>query len=305
MVEPPPYVRIVADIRRRIDSGELRAGDRVPSTRQLTQDWGVAMATATKALTALRQQGLVTAVPGVGTVVASARTPAPPRPREQDLSRDRIIAKAIEIADTEGLAAVSMRRLATELNAATMSLYRHVPGKDELVLLMADAVLAEDTLPTEPPADWRARLELSSRLQWAAYRRHPWLARTISLTRPQALPRGIAHTDWSLAALELLGLPPSTRLNAYLTLFGYVRGAAVTFEAEYEALRDTGQTPGEWMAEQGPHLAEMLELHRFPALARLLAHDFQTDLDAQFEFGLQRMLDGFEVFGAHPSRSTP
>ncbi|MBR8744456.1 GntR family transcriptional regulator, partial [Nocardiopsis sp. MG754419] len=64
-----PYARIVADIRTRIDAGELRPGDRVPSTRDITREWGVAMATATKALAALRREGLVEAVRGVGTVV--------------------------------------------------------------------------------------------------------------------------------------------------------------------------------------------------------------------------------------------
>ncbi|MGX1606137.1 GntR family transcriptional regulator, partial [Streptomyces celluloflavus] len=67
---PPPYRRIVDEIRRRIDAAELAPGDRVPSTRRITQEWGVAMATATKVLTTLRQEGLVRAVPGVGTVVA-------------------------------------------------------------------------------------------------------------------------------------------------------------------------------------------------------------------------------------------
>ncbi|GAA5031799.1 winged helix-turn-helix domain-containing protein [Actinopolymorpha pittospori] len=81
----PPSVRILTEIRRRIATGELRAGDRVPSTRQITQQWGVAMATATKVLTALREEGLVRVVPGVGTVVDAAagpshrRTPPPSR----------------------------------------------------------------------------------------------------------------------------------------------------------------------------------------------------------------------------------
>ncbi|MBZ4324459.1 GntR family transcriptional regulator, partial [Streptomyces huiliensis] len=80
--------RIVTEIRRRIEAGELAPGDRVPSTREITRQWGVAMATATKVLTELRHEGLVRAVPGVGTVVAApprrpgrpARRPATPPP---------------------------------------------------------------------------------------------------------------------------------------------------------------------------------------------------------------------------------
>ncbi|NYV76440.1 GntR family transcriptional regulator, partial [Streptomyces sp. UH6] len=65
----PRYSRIVTELRQRIESGELAPGERVPSTREITKEWGVAMATATKVLTELRHQGLVRAVPGVGTVV--------------------------------------------------------------------------------------------------------------------------------------------------------------------------------------------------------------------------------------------
>src|SRR5258707_10107834 len=72
----PPYARIVAELRERIETGGLAPGDRVPSTREITRQWGVAMATATKALTALRQAGLVRSVPGVGTVGDSTRRPA-------------------------------------------------------------------------------------------------------------------------------------------------------------------------------------------------------------------------------------
>ena len=74
----PPYLQIVADLRKRIASGELQVGARVPSTREITREWGVAMATATKVLAALRQEGLVRSVPGVGTVVeARPEVPSP------------------------------------------------------------------------------------------------------------------------------------------------------------------------------------------------------------------------------------
>src|ERR1700738_251691 len=132
-----PYRRIVAEIRDRIARGELRPGDRVPSTRRITQEWGVAMATATKVIATLRDEGVVDPRPGAGTVVRSPEPGQAPVtrkavPREQELSRDRVVRAAIAIADAEGLAMLSMRRVATDLGVATMSLYRHVPRKDEL-----------------------------------------------------------------------------------------------------------------------------------------------------------------------------
>ena len=110
-----PSARIVAEIDRRISSGELQIGDRVPSTRQIIAEFGVAMATATKALTTLRQQGRVHTVPGVGTMVGLAPTARADRQRpegepaavatairtgarEQPLSRERVVRAAVVIA---------------------------------------------------------------------------------------------------------------------------------------------------------------------------------------------------------------
>jgi DNA-binding transcriptional regulator YhcF (GntR family) len=289
-----PSHRIVTEIRRRITTGELRPGDRVPSTRQITQEWGVAMATATKVLNTLRQQGVVRAVQGVGTVVESTPSapPAAHRTTERELTRERIVRAAIEIADAEGLAAVSMRRTATELGTATMSLYRHVQGKDELVVLMVDTALTEERFPAEPPEGWRARLELSSRLQWRLYRAHPWLARAVSISRPQAMPNAVIHTEWSLRALDGLGLDPETMLNAYLTVFGFVRGTAVSLESEAEARQDTGLTADEWLESQETAMRAILGAGDYPTMTRLFTHEVEIDLDGLFEFGLRRVLDG-------------
>src|SRR3954447_23273087 len=135
--------------------GSLR-GTRIPSTRRITQEWGVAMATATKALATLNQEGLVRAVPGVGTVVAEPGPEGPATPRH-GLTRDRIIRAAIALVDTEGLAALSMRRVATDFGVSTMALYRHVPSKGELVRLMSEAVFDGEPLGSRPHG-WREQL---------------------------------------------------------------------------------------------------------------------------------------------------
>jgi DNA-binding transcriptional regulator YhcF (GntR family) len=297
----PLYLRIVAEIRRRIDNGDLRPGDRVPSTRQIIQEWGVAMATATKVLTTLRQDGVVRTVPGVGTIVGNPELERPVRRREpvQELTRERIVRTAIEIADTERLAALSMRRIATELGVATMSLYRYVPGKDELILRMADAAFAEAVFPAPPPPGWRAQLAVAARLQWATYRRHPWLAQVVSVTRLQAVPNLLAHAEWVLRAVDGLGLDAAPMLHVHITLFSHVRGTAVNLEAEAEAEQYTGMTGEQWMEVQSPAFVAIMASGDTPTFARVTTQpglDFDADLETLFEFGLQRLLDGFAVF---------
>jgi AcrR family transcriptional regulator len=303
----PPYARIAADIRRRIATGELRPGDRVPSARRLTRDWGVAIATATKVLAALRQDGLVTAVPGVGTVVAGpggtepAATPQPgpipARRREPDLSRDRIVRAAIDIADAEGMAALSMRRIAMALNAATMSLYRYVRSKDELVLFMIDMAIGEEGFPSPPPARWRDRLEYVARLQWRLFRRHRWLGPAVSLTRPQLSPNAMLHTEFVLGGLQGLGLDAAAMMHIHVTLFSFVRGLATGLEAEAEAERDTGLTSDEWMQTQEAAFEAIVGSGAFETFLRL-TRDSEVDLglDTLFEFGLARLLDGFAAY---------
>jgi len=235
----PPSARIAAELRARIESGELAPGERVPSAREITRRWGVAIATASRVLAALRDEGLVRAVPGVGTVVvaprearrsgvaarrAGSRRPVPAGGAQAaPLGVGRIVAAAVMIADAEGLDGLSMRRVATELGAGPMSLYRHVRDKDDLLLRMMDAVLREARLPATAPPGWRPRLEVAARSLWAAFRRHPWLAPALSLTRPQAVAGGLAYTEWVLAALAEAGLATAVAFDVHLTLFTFVR----------------------------------------------------------------------------------
>lgn len=291
VAEQAPYLRIAADLRRRISAGELRPGDRVPSTRSLVREWGVAMATAAKALSALGEQGWVRAVPGSGTVVAE-RTPQKP-----PLGRERLVRAAIALADTEGRGALSMRRLAAELGVGPMALYRHVPDKEELVRLMADTAFGAEPLPEPGPAQWRPRLDLAARAQWRAYRRHPWLAPVMlhSLVRPPIVASGLRLVDWSLRALAGTGLPRRTKLQVLMTLNGWVGGLAVSHAFEVEAEQDTGITGSQRLEAGMALLVGHLESGRFPALADAITGLRDVDLEEAFEFGLRRQLDGIGV----------
>lgn len=300
----PPYRRIVEEIRGRILAGELRPGDRLPSVRQIAQQWGVAVATATRAMATLRDNGLVEAKVGSGTVVSnhnSRKHPVRPaaslRPRQagtlkQTLSRKHVLRTAIAIADVEGLDAVSMRRLAVDLGVGPMSLYRHLAAKDDLVTQMADEVFGESELPVPGPPGWRAKLELISRQQWDLCRRHLWLPRAVSLTRPTLVPNMMAHTEWTLRALDGLGLSMTTRIREALTLHGLVVTVALSMAAEVESEQETGVTLDGWWLAQQKRAGQLLDSGRFPLLAAIPA-DTASDLGGLFEYGLARHLDGF------------
>jgi DNA-binding transcriptional regulator YhcF (GntR family) len=289
----PPYRRIADELRRRVSTGELAPGDRVPSTRQLSRDFGVAIATATKALAALRQEGITVARTGVGTVVAPRATVERTRMADGELTRERIVRAATAVADEHGLGELSMRRVAVELEAATMSLYRHVRSREELILLMIDAALGEERLPPVRPAGWRAGLTVSTTLLWRLFRRHPWLAPAMSLTRPQPAPNGLRLVEWVLETLAPTRLDHRQRLYVHVLLFSFVRGVATALEPEAEAVRETGLSSDQWMEALTPPAA--LRSGAVPHFAEAVAHaDFDLDLDVLFRFGLTRLLDGLE-----------
>jgi DNA-binding transcriptional regulator YhcF (GntR family) len=282
------YQDVAEAIRARIEAGELAPGDRIPSTRAIVAEFGIAMATASKVIAALRQEGLVRVLPGVGTVVAGGL-----REPEPELGRGAIVRAAMRIADAEGFDAVSMRRVGGELGAAAMSLYRHVPGKEELLLLMREAAFGEFPLPAVPPPGWRAQLETAARRLWAMYRRHPWVARTTSLTRPYAGPNQMPYSEWNLRALTGLGLDDPTIFRLHLSLFSYVHGMASSLEAEAREEAETGVTLWEWMLVREQEARAVMETGAFPHSVRVfLQADTGFDLDTIFETGLRSLLDG-------------
>lgn len=302
------YERIADTIRDRIRSGELAVGDRVPSTRRMVAEHGVAMATASRVIEALRRDGLVEVRRGVGTVVAASAAATGGTPSTPTVGD--VVRVAMAVADAEGLGGLSMRRIATDLGLPTMSLYRHVRGREDLLARMMDAVYAESPLPDPLPVGWRERSETCARVLWAAFQRHPWAAHVMSMTRPQVVPNGVAHTEALLSAFgEVPGrrLDVNARMHLAVSVFQLVRGVGVSIEPALQARQDSGLTDEEWMDRTLPDLRAVVDPRRFPQLAAATSSDVDLTLDSLFEFGLARLLDGYATFldGTDRERQSP
>jgi AcrR family transcriptional regulator len=206
---------------------------------------------------------------------------------------DRIVESAVALADTEGVDAVSMRRVASELGVGTMSLYRYVETKDDLLDLMTDQVMGEAlTTPDDPALGWRFRLRALALRYRQVMLRHPWAVQ-ITATRPPLGPNVLRNTERLLATLDGLGLTIEQMSALSGTVVSYVRGAVVSEIAEAEVARRTGQTEDEYRATVGPYLMQVLAQGRHPLLARFV-HEVDDALGPadMFEQGLDWVLDG-------------
>jgi DNA-binding transcriptional regulator YhcF (GntR family) len=282
--------QIAEVLRRRIATGALGPGDALPSVRALSRRWQVAPGTAARALQVLVHEGLAKAVPKSGVRVLGATLSD-----DRVLSRERIVAAAIRLADQAGLEAFSVRALAEVLGAAPMSLYRHVENKEQLVWLMVEAAFAEEALPQVEGVGWREGLERASRQEWRVMRRHPWLARAVSITRPGTQPTALAFADRVMQALEGTALNGGEKLQLHVLLHGFVQGLAVNVEAEVQARSESGIDEAAFMRGQEAAFAEIAASGRFPFFARMLAtipSDFDLDVDVLFEHGLAALLRG-------------
>ncbi|QRX90034.1 MULTISPECIES: TetR/AcrR family transcriptional regulator [Streptomyces] len=207
-----------------------------------------------------------------------------------------IVAAAIEVADADGLAALSMRRVAERLGFTTMSLYRHVPGKAELIELMRDAVAGEldRAAPEHVEPDggnWRSGMEAWARAHWALHLRHPWFVHTAGSRRLPG-PNIMADYDRALRIAEGTGLPASQVIAVVQLVGGFVKTAALQVHEVLREERESGVSQTEWWRGR----EELVKhLPPYPALGRLWQAGGFDEPEDPFDFGLARTLDGVEL----------
>jgi AcrR family transcriptional regulator len=231
----------------------------------------------------------------------------PTRGPKATLTRDAIVRAAVEIADRDGIDAVSMRAVAVALEVGTMSLYRHVPGKDELVALMVDHVNGEVVLATDVTAGWRARLEHTAREEWALHHRHPWMLQ-VPFGRTAPGPNAMASFDAALAAAAQTGLPSPQVVSIVSSVLFLVIGAARSSTENLLIEQRTGVSNAEWWQAQDTVLRQVMDPQRFPTLLAIHQAGALTDAEptnvtgegfaADFEVAMGLLLDGVEALVA-------
>lgn len=220
-----------------------------------------------------------------------------PRPA---ISREAIVRAGLDVADTEGIEALSMRKVAQALGIGTMTLYTHVANKDELLDLMDDEVMGEVVVPGEMPADWREALSEIARRTARAMLDHEWMGGAMH-RRPLPGPNALMHVEQSLAAVAPLGLDAATAGEILSIVDDFAMGFALREIASRQWRWAEGDEPSPAMDEPPAYLRRLLDSGRYPHLQKVAAESgFERPGEDRFERGLQWLLDGIEAALARP-----
>jgi AcrR family transcriptional regulator len=229
-----------------------------------------------------------------------------PGERKPAHSRDRIAETALLIADAEGFEAVTMRRIATELGAGTMTLYHYVRNKDELAALMDDAIMSELLVPDDELAEgWREGMAQIARRSYEAFQRHPWVFDLVTGegAPPQSGPNALRHVEQSLAVAARTGLDFQEQLELVALVDDYVFGHAM--RARETRAHQSVEDAEERLERLIAYLESQLQTGEYPILAAWAGDDVRAGFiriaemssdPGRFERGLQRLLDGIELW---------
>lgn len=228
-----------------------------------------------------------------------------PAERKPRYTRDQIAAAALRIADTEGFDAVTMKRIADELGAGTMTLYYYVRSKADIVALMHDAILADILVPdSDLSSGWRDAMAAVARRTRQVVMAHAWSLS--ALTDAQIGPNAMRHFEQSLAAAAATGLPVQARLELIAVVDDYVTGNAMHAVESLTRARIAESNP-EMVAAAITYGTALAEAGNFPQLKALAATArtagaeqagpplTEEALTIQFERGLQALLDGIAI----------
>jgi len=234
----------------------------------------------------------------------------PPRARtgQPSLSREQIVRAAIELLDAEGPAGLSMRRLGTKLGSGATSLYWHVANKDELLELAVDEVLGEIYVPVPGDTSWRIGASICAHGMRAALLRHPWVIGLLGL-HPTLGPNAMRLGEQLVALFTRAGFSGMALSHATAVLNSHAIGSATSEAAIRSALGRTGKTWKQVAEDVEPHLErlgpENPHYDKWRKETGPMRQDPDQVLEETYAFGLDRLLDGLEVWlEKHPGKAS-
>jgi AcrR family transcriptional regulator len=221
----------------------------------------------------------------------------PTKGPKRGLSLEQIVDAGIRVANAEGIGGVSMSRVASELGTSAMSLYRYVASKDELLWLMIDGAFGQVDVAEPVEGTWRERLERWAEIELAAYRQFPWVMR-IPVSGAPIMPQQLRFMEWGLRTLGRTRLAEHEKLSVILLLTSFTRSFAL-LSGDIAAAFEAGDPMARASANYGELIRKLTRAEEFPALHAVIdagtfdegSEEFDG-LDADFRFGLERILDG-------------
>ena len=230
-----------------------------------------------------------------GVALAWGVAADPQRGPKREMSVEKIVDAAVELADAEGLGAVSMAAVAAKLGYTPMSLYRYVSAKDDLVLLMQESATGVPPHGLRDVTGWRERLRAIFHAQLAIYLEHPWML-DIPITGSPITPNSSGWMDATLDALSGTPLTEEERMAVTLLVTGHVRWYGTILAAYSAVSRNSGLTPAQITVQEAAIFESLITAEEFPALRRAVeAGVFLSEADP-FTFGLERILDGIAAY---------
>ncbi|QQZ09671.1 TetR/AcrR family transcriptional regulator [Heyndrickxia vini] len=226
----------------------------------------------------------------------------PRRGPKREMNLKQIVDAAITIADKDGLAAVSMNKVAASLGFTPMSLYRYIPSKDDLLLLMQDAVCDIPIPPIKQGTTWRENLRTYVQACIGVFYKHPWFG-DIPVSSVPLTPNNLQIVDWALRGMNELPLNDHEKMSVALLLSSYARSSGMIQRDLNQAIQSGKKQSAISGQDYSAALKQLVTPERFPDLYNVVISGAYTEENNEennvgddFEFGLERILDGIEYY---------
>ncbi|MDR6867215.1 AcrR family transcriptional regulator [Microbacterium resistens] len=245
-----------------------------------------------------------------GIALAWGVAATPQRGPKREMSVERIVDTAVELADAEGLSAVSMAAVAAKLGFTPMSLYRYVSAKDDLLLLMQEAATGAPIEEVDEADGWRERMERFYAATVRIYLRHTWLL-SLPISGSPITPNSSAWLDSALAMLDGTPLAEGERLAVALGVLGQARWCGAVQAGYADRARASGLSPEEATAQEAALFDLLVTADEYPSLRAAIDEGVFSSQDDPFRFGLDRFFDGVQRYidalgeGAERAPSSP